>query len=1238
MEDEDPSREELLAETAALRKRVADLESEGSRSTRWMKLAQEANALREKLLSQESFERKLKRITDFLVESFSADFSRIWITKPGDRCHSHCVHAKITEGPHVCRYRDRCLHLMASSGRYTHTDSPLHRRVPYDCYKIGRIASGAEPKFLTNHAFIDPAVHNQAWAKELGLIAFAGYRLLSHDEKPIGVMALFAKQAISTDEDVILQNIANTTSQVIQTATALDRLIESKELYRLLIETTDTGYVVLDEQGLVLDANLQYARLMGYDSVDEILRRSVIEWTAEHDKLRNAHYVSLCKSKGFVRNLEVDYVDREGNYIPIEINATAVKNQENIRIITLCRDITRRKRAEEALRESEEKFRSIVEGAPEAVFVQTGGLFAYLNDQALRLFGAKHNQDLRGKPVLDRFHPWFHEVIRERIHHLNVEKKHVPTMEEVYIRLDGSEINVEVSAVPIRFENQDGALIFAHDITERNKMVEALCESEEKFRIAFQTSPDAISITRVGDGLYIDINDAFSELTGFSRHELIGNSSLDLGIWNDPEDRMLLLSGIQQFGYVRNLEAQFQLKDGSLRAGLMSARIIALNGEPHILSVTRDVEEWKRAQDALLESERNYKDLFEYSTDLNYMHDLKGNVISVNEAVTRVLGYTAEEFLDLNVTSIIDPAHLPLTEQRFREQLEKVLDRSGPYEILARAKDGHPVWLEFTNRLIKHREKITGVHGTARDITFRKEAEAERSRLVAAIEQAGDIIVITDSAANILYVNPAFESTTGFKREEIMGKNPNILGSGNQDKAFYAEMWQTLTTGEVWRGHFTNKKKNGTLYEETATISPIKDASGRIINYVAVKRDVTAELALEKQLLHSQKMEAIGTLAGGVAHDLNNLLQAVLGYSDLLLMKKDPSHPDRRKLEVIHQAALDGADLISRILTFSRKGELKSRPVELNDQIRRSENLLRRMLPRMIEIELLLADDIGTIEIDPAQLEQVILNLAINAQHAMPDGGRLILEASNVSLKDEYTRSHLGAKEGNYVLFSVTDTGVGIDPGIMERIFEPFFTTKPSGLGTGLGLSTVHGIVKQHGGYITCYSELGRGTSFKIYFPVSSSKVTFDSSLTREMPAFGTETILLVDDDDRIREMGSQMIGMGGYQVLIAKNGEEALEIYSRRKDEIAIIILDLIMPGMGGCRCLEELLRADPQVKILISSGYSPHLQSQGQEIVGARGFIHKPYEAKEILKSIRTVIDEGTFLNRINQIKAND
>jgi len=512
----------------------------------------------------------------------------------------------------------------------------------------------------------------------------------------------------------------------------------------------------------------------------------------------------------------------------------------------------------------------------------------------------------------------------------------------------------------------------------------------------------------------------------------------------------------------------------------------------------------------------------------------------------------------------------------------------------------------------------------ARFITERKKAEALRIRLVTAVEQAGEAVVITDTKGNIQYVNPAFERISGYSRDEVIGNNPRILKSGYHDQIFYQKLWRTLESGDVWTGHFVNKRKDGTLYHEDCTISPVRARSGEIVNFVAVKRDISQEVQLEQQLQQAQKMEAIGTLAGGVAHDFNNLLQVVLGYSEYVLMDESLSPSARNDLMTISQAARNGADLVRRLLTFSRKTEIQPRPLNLNHQIRRVEKMLSRTIPKMINLELVLAQELATMNADPTQIEQILMNLAVNAKDAMPDGGRLTFETETVFLDDDYCRAHIEFTTGKYVLLKVTDTGMGMDRTTAQRIFEPFYTTKGPTEGTGLGLAVVYGIVKQHGGHILCYSEPGVGTTFKIYFPTLESPPDFEETFQRSTSSGGTETILLVDDEESIRNLGERILTTAGYKVLTARDGKEALEIYGKDKDRISLVVLDLIMPEMGGKQCLEELLQADAEVKIVVASGYSANGPTKEALSRGAKGFISKPFDMRQLLAMVRKAIDE--------------
>jgi CheY-like chemotaxis protein len=374
-------------------------------------------------------------------------------------------------------------------------------------------------------------------------------------------------------------------------------------------------------------------------------------------------------------------------------------------------------------------------------------------------------------------------------------------------------------------------------------------------------------------------------------------------------------------------------------------------------------------------------------------------------------------------------------------------------------------------------------------------------------------------------------------------------------------------------------------------------------------------------------MEAIGTLAGGIAHDFNNLLQVVLGYTDMLIMNQTQGSPNLRTLKAVRKAAKDGGELVKGLLTFSRQVESSKVPVDLTQQLTQLRKFLGRMIPKTIETELILAPDLATVNADRIQLDQVLINLAINAYHAMPKGGKLTVEARNVILDEDYCLANVEARPGDYVMLKISDTGHGMDKDVVDHIFEPFFTTKEAGKGTGLGLAIVYGIVKNHDGHITCSSEPGQGTTFKIYLPTTPRKYKTEMATTYgEITAFGTETILLVDDEELITDAFESILTDRGYKVFRAENGNAALEIYQEKKDEIDLVVLDLNMPGISGRECLEGILKINPKAKVLIASGHLEKESTRQIMEVGASGFISKPFEAKDLLRAVRSALDEGS------------
>ena len=380
---------------------------------------------------------------------------------------------------------------------------------------------------------------------------------------------------------------------------------------------------------------------------------------------------------------------------------------------------------------------------------------------------------------------------------------------------------------------------------------------------------------------------------------------------------------------------------------------------------------------------------------------------------------------------------------------------------------------------------------------------------------------------------------------------------------------------------------------------------------------------LQAQLRQAHKMEAIGTLAGGVAHDFNNILQSINGYAQILNMNREEGDPEHSKILAIQKACERSAQLVQQLLLFSRKVEAERRPVDLNREVEQARRILERTIPKMIDIEVHLGGGLRAVNADPVQIERILLNLGTNAVDAMPDGGKLTIKTEQATLGQEFAHQHLGAKAGDYALLTVSDTGHGMEKNIVEHIFEPFYTTKDIGRGTGLGLASVYGIVKNHGGYIICHSEAGQGTTFSIYLPtighpdISAKKEVDDKPRVR-----GTETILFVDDEASIRDVASQALADHGYKVLTASGGEEALEIYPGKDDEIDLVVLDIGMPGMGGHQCLRELLRIDPAVKVLIASGYSIDGQAKKTMEAGAVGFIGKPYRLTALLEKVRDVL----------------
>ncbi len=520
---------------------------------------------------------------------------------------------------------------------------------------------------------------------------------------------------------------------------------------------------------------------------------------------------------------------------------------------------------------------------------------------------------------------------------------------------------------------------------------------------------------------------------------------------------------------------------------------------------------------------------------------------------------------------------------------------------------------------------LLAVIETIQDTTASKKLEETHRLQSAALQAAGNAILITDKNGTIEWVNTAFTALTGYSPEEVIGRNPGqFLKSGVHGEGFYKRLWDNILQGEIWCGEITNRHKNGALYPEEQTITPVKDARGEITHFIAIKRDLSEHRKLEALLNQSQKMESIGTLAGGIAHDFNNILAAIIGYGQFTLMKMPVADPLRHNIESMLEAADRAAHLTKELLLFSRKQPIDRKPLDLNLVVAKVENFLKKIISEDIAYQTTLHEAQLPVFADEYQLEQILMNLATNARDALPQGGSFTVTTENVTLDSEFVTTHGYGKSGSYALISVTDTGTGMDEATQQRIFEPFFTTKEVGKGTGLGLAVTYGIIKQHDGYITVQSQPGSGTTFRIYLPIIDAKTEEESLIEPKMSVVGgAETILLAEDDETVRVMTKKLLTDFGYTVIAAVNGMDAVSKFRENSQSIDMLMFDLIMPQMNGKEAFDEIRRVSPGIKALFYSGYAPEVIRQKVTLAAGTDLMAKPASPVEVLRKVRSVLD---------------
>ncbi|MBI4027397.1 MAG: MEKHLA domain-containing protein [Verrucomicrobia bacterium] len=905
----------------------------------------------------------------------------------------------------------------------------------------------------------------------------------------------------------------------------------------------------------------------------------------------------------------------QGRVFQTHIDPLRDANGRIIGCIGIAIDITDLKRTEEGLRTSEEKFKTLAEQSIVGTCIIQDGRFVYVNPRLAEILDFKP-EEMTGLMVLDLVTEADRGMVKE-----NMRRRFAGEVTCLHytfraLKKGGAEVPFEVYGCLMNHLGRPAILGTLLDISERKRTEEALRTSRDYAGNMIESSIDMI-IAVDQDRNITEFNQAAQKTFGYSAEEVMGKH-IDL-LYADPQEGVKVHHTTIEKGRCI-VEVRNKSKAGKIFTSFLSASVLrdSRGDIMGVMGVSRDITDLKKAEGALLQMAA----IVESSNEAIISLDLQDRVLTWNHGAERIFGYTAEEMTGRTSEHITPP------ELREERNLSLDMVRQGRRIDLQRTvrirKDGKR--LDISRSLSPIRDangKVTGISFIARDITEIKKTESDRILLAVAVEHASESIIITNAQGAIEYVNKAFVDVSGYSRADVAGKNLRAVQGQMQDAAFHESLWQTLQKGDVWKGSIASKRPDGREYVEEASISPVRDLDGSIIHFVGVKRDVTREHNLEEQFRQSQKMEAIGQLAGSIAHDFNNLIGVILGYTDLILRKLPDDNPMRGKIESIRGASQKATHLTKQLLSFSRRQQMQPKVIDLNANLQGLTDMLRQVVGENIELTILLPRSASPVEVDPNHLDQALVNLAVNARDAMPNGGKLILEVNRLWFKASDGLQRAGIAPGEYILLSVKDTGTGMTPEIRSRIFEPFFTTKARGKGTGLGLSTSYGIIKQSGGHIEVQSAPGRGSVFTIYLPCTSKPIEAAIQPSEASPvSAGTETILVVEDEEPLREMAKEIFTGQGYHVLTAPSGREALALLQGKPQTIHLLFTDVVMPGMTGIELAERFRVLSPNTKVLFTSGYAEQTPLKGKENDSTVGFISKPYDLGSLYRKVRDLL----------------
>jgi two-component system cell cycle sensor histidine kinase/response regulator CckA len=993
---------------------------------------------------------------------------------------------------------------------------------------------------------------------------------------------------------------------------------EECERLASVVESSDDAIMGQSLDGMIFAWNSGAEKLFGYSSSEAI--GEPIQMLLLPERANEESEILERIMQGVrVKHFETVRLRKDGTGVHVSVTISPIRDRNGaiIGASQIARDITDRMCAEEV----RERLAAVVESSDDAIIGKSpDGTITAWNSGAENLFGYSASEAV-GKPIQMLLPP---ERANEEVAILTRIKRgeRLDHFETVRMQKDGKRIDVSVTISPIRDSAGTiiGASKIARDISERKCAEAELRKSEDRFSKAFRQSPVAITISTEADGRYLDANESFLRMSGYPRADVIGRTSLDLAFWVLPSLRIDLLRQIQGGGYVTDLRMQYKNSTGEIREAELSWERIEVEGHPCLLSFMRDITERIRSEKSLREYERVVEGLVDMivvvDRDYRYMIANRSFLNYRNMEREQVIGHRVDEVLE---------------KETFESVVKEKMDACfGGKVVQYELKYEYPKLGE--RALFASYFPIAGPTGieriacVLRDITEHKRAEEKlrrsEDRFSKAFRQSPLAITISTQAdGQYLDANDSFFKMTGYTREDVVGHTASELRFWALPSPRTDLLRQLRDGGNVTDRRMEFKTSTGEIREAELSWEPIEVDGQPCL--LAFMRDITETQRLEAQFRQAQKMEAVGRLAGGVAHDFNNILSVIIGYSDLSADLVPSESSVKRYLVQIKKASERAALLTRQLLAFSRQQIVFPRILDLNDVVDNLSTMLLRMVGESISVSFRPTTPLGSIKADPGQIEQILMNLVVNARDAMQRGGEIIVETGHAELDEHYVSEHPGSQAGLHVVLVISDTGCGIEESIKSKIFEPFFTTKGIGQGTGLGLSTVYGIVTQSKGSISVDSEAGRGTTFKIYFPRIAAKAEelVQSDEVDDVKS-GSETILLMEDDDSVRRVTASLLGSAGYRIVEASNAEKALEIITASSSGIDLLLTDLIMFGQSGFDLFEQAKIICPGLRSLFMSGYTGDLAALRGGLISERAFLPKPFTRISLLKKVYSVL----------------